>query len=894
MANNMKTFTTQDFSQRIAKAFLKRSGLRTSLDDTVVINLIDAVSEQLAEAVRYDEFLTRDKSWTYARTSNSIISQARPLGYEPQRKRSAIATLMFAHDENILNFGGYSDETYIEHEDELGAYDGYETAPGVIDYANLRSLRHYDNLESNARIDIPAGTIVGDTESDLVFMTLDSGSIYTRPTSANEALLSLSEDRDPDRDFTSRWARLAAIQGVRREHTAYGLPGREFERVVIDNKKVEDMNRPISFDHPTIAGLIVEVREQGADSFQEWSRVEDIREAGPYDRVFSIETALDYSNVSIIFGNNYSGRKIAKGSDVRVRYLETEGRDGNVEGIHRLTDIRNITNVQVPNGVNLYVTNLSAVVNGADEDTVTDIKRKAPRRYLEVDSVGSDEAYTAVIENLPSIRRAKVFRGVYRNNQEGVERDTVSFTALTESGENPDTAAIERDVRRAIGRRRSPTDIIQYEPPERVLITYNVQGFVDDVTRPLQYFVDEIKRVLYEEYQIQQLDFKQPIYHIDVVTLLRTQIQALRQAQAFPEARIQKKFYETEFIENEEGTLQLDFRFNPALAPFKEIRNNVEHILRVDFVCPYTPIRHRSRTLLVIPNPDIQDPDDPEFIVRQFNLLTGIVLTPERVRAILSDTFGTYGEKTDATWHWINRRELEEIPLDEYDSSDEDQTLSYNRDSGSIELNSALSDYLDDYAASTWRVIEVIPEDEEEEPIVYLFFTDVVDISESNMTESEVFDYYDAHGDWQERTWANDPDVKPLLRKNDILGELPGAFAPDENIQAPVEVSFLPRATEGMQAGTGTIYIRPSLGGMPIFTAPKDEYRDASENSTPRPSWVEIFAAPRANDLRLDDSFSIFDLEKSFIRADLRYRTEFDSEFQTAYTLEDEDEDEDS
>ena len=884
MPRNMKTFTQQDFAQRIIESFLQRENIRTSLDDSVVSNMINAVAEHMADAVRYNEYLVREKSWLHARTASSVISQARQVGYEPQRKRSAIATLMFTHDPNILNFGGYSETTYTEHVDILGQYDGYTVEPGVISYKNLRSLRHYPGLDTDARIDIPAGTLVGDSESDLVYMTLDSGSIFMNPATDREAVRALELDKDPDTDFTSRWARIPAIQGARREHTAYGVPGRDFERIVINSRDVEAMNRSVSRDHPRIAGLIVEVREREADSFQEWTHVDDIREAGPYDRVFTTETALDYSNVAIIFGNNFSGRRVPKGADVRIGYLETKGYDGNVDGIHRLTDIQSLASASTPSGVNLYVTNLVPVVNGADEDTLEDIKRRAPRHYLEVDTVGSDDAYTAVIEGLPSIRRAKVFRGVYRSNQPGVERDTVSFTALTESGESPDAASIERDVRREIGKRRSPTDIIQYEPPERVKLAYNVQGFVDDVTRPLQYFINEVRRVIHDQYKVQELTFKQPIFHIDVLTLLRTRIPALRQARAFPEARIQKQFYETEFVENEEGILQLDFRFNAALAPFREIRNNVEHILRVDFICPYTPIRHRSRTLLVIPNNDPATVEDTPFIVRQFNLLTDVVLTPERVRAVLTDTFDTYGEKKETTWHWINRLDLAEIPLEEYDPEDDSQILSFHYDGETVILNEGLTTFLNPYSTATYRTIRVEPDDPEEAASVYLFYTEVVDISDSSMTEDQVIDYHLTHQRWRQREWAQDPEVKPFIVENPVLGYLPNAFAPDSRIQAPVEIAFLPRPTEGMQAGTGTIYVRPSLGGKPIHTIPEDKYRDAQENSTPRPSWVEIFAQPRANDLQLTDDFAIFDLESSFIRADLRYRTEFDSEFQTAFT----------
>ena len=867
----MKKYTARDIAADLRARFLRKENLRASLDDTVINNLIEVFAEKTAEIVRYDEYLTKENNWDMMRNITSAVGDARMLGYQPRRKRSAIANLFFTVDPNILRIGGFSETTYQDTINEFGERVGYEVQPGIISFANLRSLYHFPGVSGTPEQPIPAGTRIKDEESDIEYITLDNASI-------SGADNTLEEDKDPSSTSTSRWVRVAAIQGKRREVTLYGLKGREFERVDINSDKVENMTGPTANDFPSFAGLRVFVTPAGQPIVKNnttmWTQVQDIREAGPYERAYSVETSLDYTRVSIVFGNGLSGRQLPPDSNVTVEYLETEGTAGNIDESNRLTTILRDINMVV-DGSQLYVTNIAPIANGADEDTLADIKARAPQHYLTVDTIGSEEAYRSVIEAQPNIRTARVFRGTLRNNQEGIERDTVSFTAILEGGMNPDPSRILSDVRRAIGRRASPTDILQYHEPDRVSIAYNIQGFVNDVTRPLQYFITEVRRVLHEAYRIQNIDFRQSIYHIDVLTLLRTRIPALIQARAFPEARIQKDFYMSEFVENETGSVQIDFAFNTSLPPFRGIENDVEYLLRIDFEVPYTPLRHRSRTVLIVPNPDPQGLDDI-YITRQFDLLTDVVLTPERTRAIFADVRNTYKEKTQTAWHWINRQELTEGEDFEYDEFDVPQAIG------------PLAVRLSEVVPQSYRLVEIQPDDPSEAPTVYLFYTDAVVIGEGDATEEFVLDYYNTHGEWRRRRWAQDPDVVAAFNDDPFFGQIPTAVAPDDTHMAPIEVTFNPRDTGGTQGGTGTLFIKPVEAGKTIFFIPGDEYRDAQENTTPRPSFIQILAIPRDLDLRLGDDFSIFDLESSHIKADLRYRTQFDTEFQMTFTNDEE------
>ncbi len=864
----MKRFTAAEIASRLKQRVLQKENLRTAVDDQVIDSILQASAEEMADAVRYKEYLTRENVWNYIRNITSGVGMAALVGYQPRRKRSAVTNLIFTVDPNIRRFGAYAEEVWNEYLNDDGTLDVIRQEPGVVGFENLRSLNTYPGTGTSPSLEIPKHTVIQDRESEIQFITLVSRSIQYAGSRV--------DDKDPTIDSTSRWARIPCIQGVKREFIARGVRGREFERVTISSTDVEDMR-----DDYSKVFLDVGVRPPGGE-FESWTRVHNIREAGPYEQAFMVETDLDYSRVHIVFGNGITGKKIPPGTDIRINYLETRGRDGNIDQSQRLTEIR--TNIErVYAGVPLYVTNLNPIVNGADEDNLSDIKARAPLHYLTVESVGSEEAYLSVIEGLPDVRRARVFRGVYRRNQATTERDTVSFTAITEDGTSPNEIDILRRVRLALGKRTSPTDILQFEPPERIEIAYNIRGYIDDITRPLQFYVNEVRRILYSKYRIREMEFKQPVFHIDVLTALRTGIPALEAASAFPEAVITNEFYSDVFLLGDEGALRLDFNFNSSLSPFKEYQNDVEHVLRVDFIVRHTPIRHRSRTILMIPNPEAEEGEDA-FIIRQFDLLDDIVLTPDRVRAILNDSFGIYGEKTQTTWHWINRHQLE---VGEYDPAEEEQEYDIYFDTlGDMQFATHLQEKLDAVPDRNWKVMATFNEDTGvmEEPY-YLYYSEVSLLNV--MSNEELRRYYERYREWQEEEWAQDPDSLGSFIHDDYFGAIPTLYVPDSTHRAPVELTFMTAATdEGVQAGSGSIYINPSFQGRAVEFIPSPVYRGVTENDELVPSDVQVSALPRNLDLHVNSEFGIFNLPQENIKIDLRYRTDIDNEFQVAVERE--------
>ena len=888
MSGAMKSFDPIAIKEKMRKTFLQKEHIRGTIDDTVIDSILAAVSEHLAEAVRYDEYLTRENVWEYMRNLTSAVGTSRVVGYEPKRKRAAITTLTFSIDPNILKFGGYSDVVYEETINEDGT-TSVEEKPGIVGYENLRSLRHFPagSFGDSNQILIPAGRRVTSAEG-IEYITLEDVSI--------SAQSDLELDKNPSSRFTSRWAMVSAIQGVRKTLEVAGVRGREFERVTIVSSNVENMKGAIADNYKSIAGLSVEVQEAGVGDWITWKYIDDVRRANPYEKVFAVETSLDYSFVDIIFGNNYSGRQIPKGSNVRIKYLETEGQEGNIFEAHQLVEVLNKPQDWVSNPSiieNITVTNLSPVINGAAEDTLADIKAAAPQHYLTVSTIGSTEAYQAVIESLPNVRKARVFRTEYKYNSPGFSRDAIGFTALAEGGLSFAEQEIVQRVREAIGNRASPTDILQYEAPEQVAIRYNIQGFIEDVTRPLQYYVSELSDAILSRYGIDELQFKSPIYHVEMMALLKNTLPVLRQATAFPEAIIRTDSYLTQFALGSGGVLQQDFKFNTSLAPFREMRHNVGMVLRLDFVFQPSHLKHRSRSIIVLENPNLEEIDKP-FIIRQFGLLGDIVMTPERTRTVLSDASNIYNEKTQSTWHWCNVKELINIDSEVDFKTELPDVLEFKwagtvGDVNEIDTNPTLEAYVDT-TINNPSILKIVGDVDTER--VFLVYTKAIDLDSTS--ESEIVNYVFAHRNWRERTWANDIDFQKSEDLIGIIGEEPLTFPVDENQLAPIEVSFLPHIPTGLQAGTGSIFIKPTEGGKAIKFLPDDvqdpTLRSLTEEGISRKCYIDIIARPLYLDLTLENEYSIFRLDKNRIKFDLKYRTEFDAEFPSGYEEESENE----
>ena len=184
---------------------------------------------------------------------------------------------------------------------------------------------------------------------------------------------------------------LQGIQGVSKSED-YTSDGTANQQIVIANTAVEDTNVEVVIDN------------------EEWALVENFVNSTSTDKHFVQETNLDDQPV-LKFGDGKFGKIPPNGVTMTVRYIETDGVDGNVysTGMINVIDSTIFDEYGVDVTSLLTVTNSSYFMGGDAAEDKDEIKREAPLVFKTGQRAVSREDYISIIQNLAGVQTAYVW-----------------------------------------------------------------------------------------------------------------------------------------------------------------------------------------------------------------------------------------------------------------------------------------------------------------------------------------------------------------------------------------------------------------------------------------------------------------------------------------------------
>lgn len=161
----------------------------------------------------------------------------------------------------------------------------------------------------------------------------------------------------------------AGLRG-RNVGTSTGLAGQRFElpEVMVDRR-----------------GIWVEVFQETLDGVTSstWEFTYRLLDHGPDDQVFTVRTSTD-NKVSIVFGDNVSGKIPAAGYQVRVYYRVTSGAEANSASAVPAESIKTIDaswdqqiNAEL---ASVKVTNLASPSGGVDPDSISTLRKRVTKQ----------------------------------------------------------------------------------------------------------------------------------------------------------------------------------------------------------------------------------------------------------------------------------------------------------------------------------------------------------------------------------------------------------------------------------------------------------------------------------------------------------------------------------
>jgi hypothetical protein len=258
-----------------------------------------------------------------------------------------------------------------------------------------------------------------------------------------------------------------------------------------------------------------------------WEPIDTLYNAEASSLVYQIKIDSALTKITLCFGNDVFGKKLKATDTVKFFYVSTKGDEGN---IHALNSINKVISQAIDiNGspVKLYVKNITPILGGQGYPNLEDVREIAPKVFQTGDRASSKADYEIIISQFNYITKSMVW-GVYETlKDDGLDpwtfiptkENVVHIAALNNLYEN--LSSIEKNyVIEDLHSRCDPTDIIQFELVEKVMLYFTVNAIVKNSSYSLDTVKGLIEQALIDNYSIETTTFGEPLYNSDLVRLI--------------------------------------------------------------------------------------------------------------------------------------------------------------------------------------------------------------------------------------------------------------------------------------------------------------------------------------------------------------------------------------
>lgn len=279
----------------------------------------------------------------------------------------------------------------------------------------------------------------------------------------------------------------------------------------------------ISIENDSIEDSILEVRVNNLV----WNKVEHFGEStGKDDLIYKIKNNLDFSGITITFGDGLTSKKIMSGDLIEVTYLETAGELGEVLRTNNITQV--ISSFNDINGTPkvLYCTNDDIISGGREVEDIESIRQTAPITFKTGNTLVTKQDYTAAIlaTNIPD--KVSIWGEAEQNIDNNIpignfiplNENLIFVSGLTISditGESsPLSLAQQAAIQENLLPRKSLTDIIKFVDPKITYFDMVVRAFYDKTGFTADFVRNQVTASLLEKYAISNVErvFKENLY----------------------------------------------------------------------------------------------------------------------------------------------------------------------------------------------------------------------------------------------------------------------------------------------------------------------------------------------------------------------------------------------
>ena len=259
-----------------------------------------------------------------------------------------------------------------------------------------------------------------------------------------------------------------------------------------------------------------------------WTEVDSIRLAtSNEDLYYTLQTLSDFSGVEITFGNGVFGKKLEYGDIITFEYLHTKGEDGNVLSGGIITSVDTTLKDESGTDVELFCTNLDALVGGSDYESVESIRSTAPLSFQTGNRAISSSDYATLIKQTNLVDKVQVWGEKEINEDAGNKPGTyveasenlIYITGITVDPETgiglPLSESSKSLIREALNDKKGTTDILQFVDTQVVYVTFESEVYISNTKYSSEQVIGNIHNALASEYSLSEAAYKKNLYFSD-------------------------------------------------------------------------------------------------------------------------------------------------------------------------------------------------------------------------------------------------------------------------------------------------------------------------------------------------------------------------------------------
>lgn len=171
----------------------------------------------------------------------------------------------------------------------------------------------------------------------------------------------------------------------------------------------------------------------------EWTKVSSFLSSDNTDTHYKLKAGLD-DTLTVIFGDDINGKAPESGSTIQIKYIRSDGTDGNVYETGRVTTLNSTLYDEDEAEVTVSVTNSSICAGGDDAEDMEEIRAEAPNVFATGDRLVIKDDFIAFIINYESVADVNV----WGENEESPPNydmyNTVRICMLLDSWNHPPTS----------------------------------------------------------------------------------------------------------------------------------------------------------------------------------------------------------------------------------------------------------------------------------------------------------------------------------------------------------------------------------------------------------------------------------------------------------------------